>query len=73
MEATNHILALTSRLRESDELVKESQERESKMLREMEKYKRHFREARHENVQLKGRVCAYLLLRKPHGENGPRQ
>ncbi|XP_017537155.1 coiled-coil domain-containing protein 62 isoform X1 [Pygocentrus nattereri] len=53
MEATFHILALTNRLWESDTSVRESQKREGITLQETEKYKRHFREARHENVKLK--------------------
>ncbi|XP_072514769.1 coiled-coil domain-containing protein 62 isoform X2 [Salminus brasiliensis] len=53
MEATSHILGLTNRLQESDASLKQSQARESKLLRETEEYKRRFREARHNNVQLK--------------------
>ncbi|KAI4901049.1 hypothetical protein NFI96_034326 [Prochilodus magdalenae] len=53
MEATNHILALTSRLQESEASLNESRTRERIMLRETEKYKGRFREARHDNVQLK--------------------
>ncbi|KAL6472410.1 hypothetical protein MHYP_G00185980 [Metynnis hypsauchen] len=53
MEATFQILSLTNRLRESDASLRESQTREGIMLQETEKYKRRFREARHENVKLK--------------------
>ncbi|XP_030623921.1 coiled-coil domain-containing protein 62 [Chanos chanos] len=52
-EATNHILELSSRLQEVESLLQESRTRESKLLREMGGHKRCFREARHENTQLK--------------------
>ncbi|XP_060764875.1 coiled-coil domain-containing protein 62 isoform X2 [Neoarius graeffei] len=52
-EATNHILGLTDRLRESESSLTECRSRESKMLQETEEYKRHFREARRQNAQLK--------------------
>ncbi|XP_022536536.2 coiled-coil domain-containing protein 62 isoform X2 [Astyanax mexicanus] len=53
MAATSHILGLTNRLQESETSLKESQERVGKLLREAEEYKRRFREARFNNVQLK--------------------
>ncbi|XP_017344062.1 coiled-coil domain-containing protein 62 isoform X1 [Ictalurus punctatus] len=52
-EATNHILGLTDRLRESEFSLKECQSRESKMSQEAEEYKRRFREAKCQNAQLK--------------------
>ncbi|XP_026995328.2 coiled-coil domain-containing protein 62 isoform X2 [Tachysurus fulvidraco] len=52
-EATNHILGLTERLRESESSLKECQVRESKTLQETEEYRRRLREARHQNAQLK--------------------
>ncbi|KAK3550194.1 hypothetical protein QTP86_021232 [Hemibagrus guttatus] len=52
-EATNRILGLTDRLRESESSLKECQARESKTLQETEEYKRRLREARHQNAQLK--------------------
>ncbi|XP_053097170.1 coiled-coil domain-containing protein 62 isoform X3 [Pangasianodon hypophthalmus] len=52
-EATDNILSLTDRLRESESSLKECQFRESKMLQETEEYKCRFREARHQNAELK--------------------
>ncbi|GAA6107735.1 coiled-coil domain-containing protein 62 isoform X1 [Tachysurus ichikawai] len=52
-EATNHILGLSERLRESESSLKECQVRESKTLLETEEYRRRLREARHQNAQLK--------------------
>ncbi|XP_062870535.1 coiled-coil domain-containing protein 62 isoform X2 [Trichomycterus rosablanca] len=53
MEATNHILSLTDRLRELETSLKASQAHERKLLRETEEYKRRFRDARRDNTQLK--------------------
>ncbi|XP_060751512.1 coiled-coil domain-containing protein 62 [Tachysurus vachellii] len=52
-EATNHILGLAERLRESESSLKECQVRERKTLQETEEYRRRLREARHQNAQLK--------------------
>lgn len=67
-EATNHILSLTDRLKESESSLKECQSREGRMLQETEEYKRHFREARHQNGELKGKIIitqAFFWYLKP--------
>ncbi|XP_066507271.1 coiled-coil domain-containing protein 62 isoform X2 [Hoplias malabaricus] len=53
IEATNHILSLTSQLQETGACLKEAQTRESIMLQEAEKFKRRFRDAKYDSIQLK--------------------